>query len=98
MRISRIVNQLEIDSRREAEKDQNLVLKRRKGRDMPLCEATSTNNGQGDFPEDFQQALRRWLVAATCAIASEQAGEGQLRLTHTWSDYLFQQRHHSHGD
>src|SRR5512135_1236023 len=70
-RISRIVKQLEIDSRREAQKGQNLLLQRRKGRDMPLCEASSTNNRQGHFAEGFQQAFRRGLAGATCGIASE---------------------------
>jgi hypothetical protein len=73
--ILRIIGQPKIDSRREAQEGQDLLLKRRERRDMTLREVRSTNNRQGYFVESFQQAFSGGLAGPTFRIASKQSGK-----------------------
>src|SRR5437868_4622069 len=89
---------MEIESRREPQKGQNLLLKKRKRRHMPLHEARGTNDRQGYVAERFQQAFGGRLTRATFGIPSKQTSQLPLLLMQTVSDHAFQQGHDAQSD
>src|SRR2546423_1856888 len=89
---------MEIHSRREPQKGQNLLLKKRKRRHMPLPEARGTNDRQGYVAEGFQQTFGGGLTRAPFGIASKQTSQLPLLLMQTLADRAFQQGYDAQSD
>ena len=94
----RIIGEPKIDSRREAQEGQNLLLKRRKGRDMPLGKTRSRNNHQGHFAEGLQQTFRRGLSRPPFGIASKEATQFLFLLAQALTHHAFQQGQNTQGE
>ena len=75
-----------------------ISLKRRKRRDMPLCETRSRNDRQGHFAESLQQAFSRGLSRPTFAIASKQASQFLFLHAQALTYHAFQHGQNAQGE